>query len=135
MAYSTDSMMRAEHGLWTIEHRNWRKDAEDWKQEVRKAVEELRDVHCMLEDHEAALNAHMDSILQHEKTEAEHEQVLKTSSLLETPVEHSDPMTSLHQGESARHTQQREAHERMKRHQHALMTTWSLMTEALRKAL
>lgn len=135
MTFKTELGMRVEHELWSTEHASWRRDIEEWKREITDAVEELVDVRGLLEDHKAALNAHLESIRQHEAAETGHEQVLKMSSILKTPPEYPDPMTSAHNYEATKHSQQREAHERLKRHHRSFVTTWALMVEALRRAL
>jgi YD repeat-containing protein len=135
MVYKTEPDMRAEHELWSTEHASWGRDTEEWKREISHAIEELVDVKGLLEDHQAALNVHLESIRQHEATETEHERVLIMSDVLKTPPEHPDLMTSVHNDEATKHSQQRDAHERMKRHHRSFVTTWSLMVEALRRAL
>lgn len=135
MVFKTDADMRADHELWSTEHASWERDTEEWKREISHALEELVDVRGLLEDHQAALNAHLESIRQHEATETEHERALKMSNVLKTPPEHKDPMTSVHSEEATKHSQAREVHERMKHHHHAFATTWSLMVEALQRAL
>jgi hypothetical protein len=135
MSNESHAMMQAEHTLWDFEHSTWSAEAEAWRGEVIQAINELQDIRSMLEDHEVALDAHLDAIAKHQRSETEHKQSLAAGELLSMPTERADPMTAVHAGEAERHRAQREAHERMKAHQHAIMTTWSIMMEALRRAM
>lgn len=135
MGTNSRSTMHAEHVLWDFEHSTWSSEAEAWRREVGKAIAELQDIRAMLEDHEGALDAHLDAIAKHQQSEQEHKEALETDEILSGSSSCDDPMADVHSRESNRHRQQREAHERMKCHQHTIMTTWSIMMEALRRAM
>jgi chromosome segregation ATPase len=134
MATATHAEMHAEHRNWSTEHAMWRDEIQLWREELQKARSELSSLEAILRDHEQALDAHLETISEHEAAEHEHEQAL-AAYRSESADEKLVRMAPIHESEAKRHRQQRDAHERVKKHQHTLMARWSLLLKALREAM
>ena len=119
----THANMPAEHRQWIKDNAMWRDDLAIWQQELKRAREGLAALDSALCAHEEALRTHAAAVRgveqefgQHEHALAEYERSGKTGELVEFAAKHRQV------GE--RHAQQADAHERTKKHHHAVMARW-----------
>jgi hypothetical protein len=93
----------------------------------------LKNVKAALEEHDKALKAHAAAIRLHHQSLGKHEQALaefEQGGTAEEPL----TMAPEHQKEDARHGQQRNAHERIKKHHHTMIAQLNLVQKALSQA-
>jgi hypothetical protein len=135
MTNSQHSDMHRDHQYWLSDAAMWRDDVALWKDEYRKALADLDKVEAALrwlvetmENHEKGIGRHVDKISTHEHAVSEFEKGGKGDTV--------DMLTlaKAHKDESADHTQQREAHERLKRAHHFAMAHWHTLLAELTKA-
>jgi hypothetical protein len=119
---------KSEYQHWRIELAAWTCDVGSWRQEWQKALDDLKRLESALREREQTLQAHAEKLAGHEDFLAglEHE----AKDLPDGGAEECGTQ-SPGQQEAARHSRQRDAHERIKRRHHALMAYWSLLLETL----
>jgi hypothetical protein len=131
MAASTHADMHTQHRRWGADIGLWRDDIGVWQQELSEAFAELTRVGALLLAQQAALDAHRQAVNAHEQHLKGHEHALAE---FESGGRGDNRLLALakdHNYEAARHTQQGEAHERVRQQQHALMARLSPVLEAL----
>ncbi len=132
---SSHAAMHSDHRHWGCEIAAWRDDVGLWQHEIDKALSDLAGLERTLRGHAEALRGHAEQIRSHEEELREHEEALAR-------YEHGGPgeekligMALYHNAEAALHDRQREAHERIKKHQHTVLARWSLLLRALGEAM
>lgn len=135
MKQDNNQTMKIEHQLWNKEHSAWRSDTKSWRGDIKAMIAELSDIKAMLKEHDAALQSHLATIGEHEKQERKHEEALKVKSIIGESKKSEGPFVEIHAKESQAHDLQRDAHERMKKHQYTIVGRWGLVRDALRAAM
>jgi hypothetical protein len=126
--------MHHEHRQWLSENDLWRCDIGSWQEELRRAVVGLKEIEAALKEHETALQTHAAAIRLREQELATHEHALAEYERGEAGAELLG-LARTHKAEAAKHAQQRDAHERIKRHHHEVIAKMSLLHKALAKAV
>lgn len=126
--------MHADHTHWNTELSLGEDDIGIWQMKIDKALGELDYLRSALQDQRKALEAHADAMRLHREHLAKHEKALAEYEKGE-PVEELIAMAPDHQKEGAKHGQERNAHERIKKHHHTMIAQFSLLLKALAKPL
>jgi hypothetical protein len=116
----THAVMHHDHRQWLSEHDMWRCDIAAWQEELKKAVTDLKQIESALQEHGRVLQVHATAVRLRGQELATHEHALAVCAQGETGVELTS-LAQVHDKEAATHTQQSSAHERIKRHHHAVM--------------
>jgi hypothetical protein len=125
--------MHQDHTQWTSENDMWRCDIHAWQDEMKKATAELKNVEAALREHEKALQTHAAAIRLREQELGSHEHALVEYERGESGGE-LIALAKAHEKESAKHAQQRDAHERIKKHHHAALGQMAKLCKALEAA-
>jgi hypothetical protein len=133
MATVTHATMHHDHTQWLSENDMWRCDISAWQEEFRKAAADLKEIEATLKEHEKALQVHAAAIRLRGQELASHEHALAEYERGETGTE-LIPLAQAHDKEAAKHTQQHDAHERIKRHHHTVMAQVSMLHKAVAKS-
>jgi hypothetical protein len=122
--------MHREHLQWGSESAMWLDDVALWKSEYERALADLgvleKAVRRQLEtlrDHEHAILRHQAHSRAHESALAAFENECKDDSLLLRAKDHRQ--------EATRHTNQRRAHENMKRDHYAFIAYWAMLLKEI----
>ena len=132
---SIHAAMHSEHRHWGGDLAAWRDDIDLWQHEIEKALGDLEGLERALRGHAKALRDHAEQVRSHEEELREHEEALARYEQGGPGEERLIAMARHHQAEAARHARQRDAHERVKKHQHTVMDRWSLLLRALGEAM
>jgi len=126
----THASMHAEHRQWMNDDTMWRDDIATWQKELKLAREGVAALDAAVRAHEEALRTHAAAIRgveqdfgQHERSLADCERTGKTNDLI--------ALAAGHRQVGERHAQQRDAHERTKKHHHAVMAQWNALLHTL----
>ena len=125
---STHQNMHREHILWESDLAMWTHDLKMWESELANLEEIMEFFEEAVKQHKLALIDHMRVLASHKSRLERHEidlGLVREGSPLD--VELSEEHTT----EQARHTQQFNAHERLKRYHHSLIA----LSNSLRQAL
>jgi hypothetical protein len=125
--------MHQDHKQWLSDNDMWRCDISVWQEEFKKAAADLKQIEAAVKEHEKALQVHAAAIRLREQELAAHEHALAEYERGETGAE-LIVLAKAHDKEAAKHVQQRDAHERIKRHHHDVIAKVSLLNKALTKA-
>ena len=134
MPTATHASMHQNHRQWLSDNKMWRCDIAAWQQEFKTVTQELKQVEAALMEHEQALQIHAAAIRVREQDLTAHEHALAEYERGEA----GDQLIALaraHDQEAAKHAQQSEAHERIKRHHHLVMAKVVELRKSLAKAL
>ena len=134
MATVTHATMHCDHKQWISENDMWRCDISSWQEELRQAASHLAEVEAALKEHEKALQVHAAAIRLRQQDLAAHERALAEYEGGETGAE-LIALAQSHGTEASKHSQQRDAHERIKRHHHAVIAQVNSLRKALGKPL
>jgi chromosome segregation ATPase len=132
---STHAAMHSDHRHWGCEIANWCDDVGVWRHEIEKALADLAGLERILRAHVGALRDHAEQIRSHEQDLTEHEEALARYEQGGPGEERLIGLALHHNAEAAHHDRQREAHERIKKHQHTVLARWSLLLRALSEAM
>jgi len=133
MATVTHESMHRDHQKWLSDNGMWRCDISAWQQEFKSAAADLKAIESALKQHEQALQTHAAAIRLRERELDAHEHALAEYQRGETGAALMS-VVKTHQPEAAKHAQQNDAHERIKRHHHEVLAQVSLLRKALAKA-
>jgi hypothetical protein len=125
--------MHQDHKKWLADNDMWRCDISVWQEQLRKAAAQLNQIESAVKEHERALQTHAAAIRLREQELAAHEHALAKYERGETGAELIS-LVKAHEKEAARHAQQNDAHERIKRHHHDVIAQVSQLCKALAKA-
>jgi hypothetical protein len=134
MATVTHTTMHSDHKQWLNENDMSRCDIAAWQKEFKKAAADLKAIESALQEHEESLQVHAAAIRLREQELAAHEHALVEYERGETGVELIS-LAQAHDKETAKHTQQHDAHERIKRHHHTVMAQVSMLHKAVAKPM
>lgn len=134
MTTITHGTMHRDHQTWLSENDMWRCDIANWQEEQRQAVAALKEIESALKEHETSLQVHAAAIRLREQDLAAHEHALTEYERGESGAE-LIALAQAHQKESAKHAQQGDAHQRIKKHHHDVMGQVALLRKAVSKAL
>jgi chromosome segregation ATPase len=115
--------LRNEDDLWRLEIAAWQRELETARKDLSKLEAALREHDKALQTHAAAIRAYEADVGEHEHALAAFEQGGSGGELID--------MAKAHEAEVAQQNQRRQAHERIKRHHHALMAQWNLLLKAM----
>lgn len=124
--------MHIDHRHWLSEHAMWREDIELWRKEIRQACKDLKGVSAVLDEHDKALQAHTEAIAGHEQSLTDHESALADYER-GGQGDKLVVMAKDHKKSASRYEQQRDAHERIKKHHHTIIAQLSMLLKALAK--
>ncbi len=130
MTISLHFDMHREHMIWKAEALQWHDDLELWKNELIQAESQLKELEKALKTHRDALSSHAASIMKREQAANAHEYAIATYESGETGEE-LPTMAVRHEDEKREQTNQRNAHERIRRHHHAIIANCSLLLKAI----
>ena len=133
MPTATHATMHQDHRQWLSDNKMWRCDIAAWQQEFKTVTQELRQIETALKEHEQALQVHAAAIRLREQDLAAHEHALAEYERGEAG-EQLIPLARAHDQEAAKHVQQHEAHERIKRHHHEVLAKVVELRKSLAKA-
>jgi hypothetical protein len=122
--------MHSEHRQWLSDNALWRDEAVLWQNEIDNALKEMKKLEDALRDHRKELNNHLATISAEEKIVAEHECALADFEK-GGPGDSLVSMARTHKQTADNHSQQRQAHERLKKHHHTVIAYWSLLLKSL----
>lgn len=127
------SSMHGEHRQWLNENGHWRDDVAIWQNELKEVLAAIGKLDTAIHAHQEALRVHAAAVRCYEQNLAEHEHALAD---YERGGAGADliPLVKAHHEEAGRHSQQRDAHERIKKHHHAVMAQWSKLLRAIEAA-
>jgi DNA-nicking Smr family endonuclease len=125
--------MHQDHKKWLSDNDMWRCDISAWQEEFRQAAADLKEIETAVKEHEKALQTHAAAIRLREQELAAHEHALAEYERGETGAA-LIALVKTHEKEAAKHAQQNDAHERIKRHHHEVIAHVSLLRKALAKA-
>jgi hypothetical protein len=125
--------MHQDHKKWLSDNNMWRCDISAWQEEFKKAAAGLKQIESALREHEKALQTHAAAIRLREQELDAHEHALAEYERGEPGAELIS-LAKAHEKEAARHARQHDAHERIKKHHHEVITQLKLLYKALCKA-
>jgi hypothetical protein len=125
--------MHQDHKRWLSDNDMWRCDISAWQEEFKKAAADLKQIGAAIKEHEKALQVHAAAIRLREQQLAGHEHALAEYERGETGTD-LIPLAKAHEKEAAKHAQQHDAHERIKKNHHNVIAQVSLLKKALAKA-
>ena len=126
--------MHRDHQLWLSENNAWRVDICNWQEEQRHAETQLAEVEEALQEHKIVLQTHAAAIRARQEQLAGHEHALAACERGQIGPELAT-LTNSHDEEAAKHSQQREAHERIKRHHHGVIAQVNMLHKVLGKSM
>lgn len=129
------SNMHTDHQQWQKEHQTWRNEIDHWRKGHTAVLSVLAELQDAIRRHEEALANHVQEIEQIALGLDEHEQSMHAYECQGTGLEQQEPMTKSHQLQEDRQIYQRNVHERIKRHHHAVMTQLAMLKAALDTSL
>ncbi len=132
MASTTYATMHSDHRQWSSDNDMWRCDISKWQEDLKRGIAELRKSEPGFREHETALRVHAAAIRLRGQELAEHEHSLAEYARGENEAKLSF-LAKAHEKEAAKHLQQREAHERIKRHHRDLIAHVRSLHNALAK--
>jgi Skp family chaperone for outer membrane proteins len=133
MTTATHTSMHQDHQKWIGENDMWRCDISAWQDEFKKAAANLKQIETALKEHEKALQTHAAAIRLREQDLAGHEHALAEYERGESG-ENLIALAKAHDNEAAKHSQQQDAHKRIKRHHHEVMAKLQALCKTLCKA-
>jgi len=134
MATGTHATMHQDHRQWVSDNDMWRCDIANWQQELKEAAIEVKKVEEAFKSHEQALQTHAAAIRLRQQELAAHEHALAEYQRGNFGAAQI-PLSQTHEQEAAKHAQQSEAHEGIKRHHHDMMCKLSHLRESANKPL
>jgi hypothetical protein len=133
MSTVTHATMHQDHKRWLSDNDMWRCDISAWQEEFKNAAAQLKEIEPAVKEHERALQTHAAAIRLRGQELSAHEHALAEYELGEIGTE-LIPLAKAHEKEAAKHAQQQDAHERIKRNHHNVIAQVSLLKKALAKA-
>lgn len=130
----THSEMHSDHRQWSSEETLWEDDIQIWEGELDAALGDIKQLAEVIGEHRKCLEAHGDAVRAARAHRAKHEHALAEYERGETG-EDLVVLAQKHEEEGAKHCEQRQAHERVKRHHHTVMAHWRLLLKALSKEM
>ena len=127
---TSHALMHREHRQWLSEDELWRGDIASWQNELKAALADLAQVEKALREHEKALEVHAAAIRCYEQDAAAHEHLLaeyEQGDMGEKLI----ALVQAHQKGADKHSQQRVAHERIKKHHHTVIARCNLLLKSL----
>ena len=134
MVLQTRADIHADHRHWQQDLTTWREDIDEWRKEnetlLKSAEDALRDHVTALKAHSEAMRTHEREVLEHERFIAECEQdAVRDGGIVETSLVED------HKKETAKHTNLRQAHERIRDHHLRAMAKLVVVIDLLGKAM
>lgn len=126
--------MHRDHIVWKAEFGQWRDDLDLWKKELALAESQLLDMEKALKSHRDALAAHTASVIKREQSANRHESEIAAYEMGEPGAE-LPAMAVQHNSEAQEQTAQRHAHERIRRHHHAIIANCNLLVKAIQQPM
>ncbi len=126
--------MHAEHRQWQSEHSMWTDDIELWRAQHEAALSQLKQLEDLLRQHGEALDEHAEATQRLQHSLEGHEKSMAAYWREGADAEGQEAMIALHRQEAKRHAEQREAHERIKKQQHSIITHLTMLKTALEAA-
>jgi hypothetical protein len=133
MTRTKPASMHEEHRFWESEISLWRDDLRVWQQELMKAESEIKRLEKALADHGQVLRLHGSSLRLDEQEFENHEHEIvefekggEGEVLLE--------MARRHSAQAVHHDKHREAHERLKRRHHQILTHLYALLKAVQES-
>jgi hypothetical protein len=133
MATVTHASMHQDHKRWISDNEMLRCDISAWQEQIKQAIADLKEIETALMEHQKALQTHAAAIRLRELELGTHEHALAEYERGETGAELIG-LAKTHDKEAAKHAQQRDAHERIRRHHHNVIGQLSLLRKALAAA-
>jgi hypothetical protein len=133
MATVTHATMHQDHRQWLSDNDMWRCDISAWQEEFKTAAAELKQIESVIKEHEKALQVHAAAIRLRQQDLAAHEHVLAEYERGDTGAELISQAKG-HEKEAAKHGQQRDAHERIKKHHHEVIAQLNVLRKTLAEA-
>jgi chromosome segregation ATPase len=127
--------MQADHRQWDSIHSTWRADVERWQREHQAALSELAELQAMIREHGEALKSHAQTIELHQQALGDHGRAMSEYEHQGIGERVQEAMASKHQELAGRHRTQREAHERIEKHQRTVMARLARVKAALEAAM
>ncbi len=113
--------MHADHRAWQADHAMWHDDLEQWRTQLRSALTQLTTLEVILGRYSEQFNEHEEAIKRVERSLQDHEIGMANYERDGYGAELQEAMVKNHCQQASRHTAQREAHEQIKKHHHAIM--------------
>ena len=134
MVPQTRADIHADHRHWGQDLTTWREDIDEWRKEhetlLKKLEAAIRDHVAVLKTHSEAMATHEREFLEHERFIAECEQdAVRNGGIVETSLVED------HKKETAKHTNLRQAHERIRDHHLRAMAKLMVVIDLLGKAM
>ncbi|MGB7347236.1 MAG: hypothetical protein WBD20_23640 [Pirellulaceae bacterium] len=125
----------ADHRYWQSDLDMWAEDVVYWKGEQADALQELQQIAAEIREHGKALDDHNEKIVTLGTGLHAHEKEL--AAFMQTGVEGGmhEEFGSYHDRHAADHAQQRQAHERIKKHHHRAMAQVAILKAAMEAAM
>lgn len=134
MATPSHATMHHDHRQWLSDNNMWRCDIANWQQEFKKAAADRKQIEAALKEHEQALQVHAASIRLREQDLAAHEHALAEYEQGEAGAQLIS-LAQSHEKEARKHAQQRDAHERIKRHHHEVLAQINRLHKSIDSSL
>jgi len=126
---TTTEALHADHQRWIRENALWRDEIRCWQHHLKTALGNLSTLHDAIQEQEKTISVHAAAVRLCEQELATHEHALVEAAKTGAPLPSGEKFS--HEREAARHAAQHEAHERLKKHHHAIMTQWNALIKAL----
>jgi hypothetical protein len=137
MAKLTHSEMHIDHKKWESEIKKWIQDINHWQREYQNTLRQLRHIERSIENHGKALEDHRhmvqlyeEAIKIHDESIVEHEQSLTGEEYLP-----HDRLIKKHRDYAKKIANQGNAHERIRKNRHKLLTKLTKLKKVLEDAL
>jgi hypothetical protein len=121
MSKTIHQKMHDQHGKWQDDLETWRLDIQLWKKELHGAIGNLATIDHAMRDALTALGNHADALWEHQQRLHAHECIV-SQEVREGSSETDREWASTHEAQSLRHEQLSDAHQRIKRYQHGVVS-------------
>lgn len=134
MTVEPHALVRQNYRLWLDDLARWQKDVAAWQQELVGSLAGLGRAAAALEDHRKALDSYTDQLLGAQAFLREYQTATVGAEVGEPLAEGVPPGGAIAEWVD-RHPQLWDAHERIKRHHHAVVATTTLLAKAIAEAM
>lgn len=120
MSKSVHQKMHEQHLEWGKATDTWQVDIDHWKKGLQAALQDLDTIREAVQSSLTALEHHAESVWEHQQRLKAHEAVVCEEAKAASNQTDKD-WSATHDAESARHERLRDAHERIKHYEHAVL--------------
>lgn len=131
---NTFAGMHVEHRQWESEHSMWSDDIEHWRGQYESAQSQMKTLEELVRRHGEQLDAHTQAIRRIQHSFEDHERSMAAYQRDGSDAEGQEAMCANHVQQAERQSQQREAHELLKKQHHTIMAHLMMVKAAFESA-